>query len=179
MKPTLLLFILIFLSVPAFAASGVMTKEEDMRSSANAASPVVGHAAKGASVEILARQGGWTQISSAGKSGWVRILAVKASAQSGGAGDVLGFVEAGTSKRDPGKVVAVAGLRGLNEEELKQAHFNAGELVQLDRYMSDRSDAERFARSANLQAANVPYLPNPKKEQQQDNKNSPWGDGGL
>ena len=167
-----------FFSVPSFAATGVMIKDEDMKSSASATSAVVGRAAKGAGVDILARQGGWTQISSAGKTGWVRILAVKSTAPTGGAGDVLGLVEAGTSKRDPNKVVAVAGLRGLNEEELKLARFNAGELMQLDRYASNRGDAEQFARSAGLQSAKLHYLPNPNKEKKPDN-NSPWGDGGL
>jgi hypothetical protein len=52
-------------------------------------------------------------------------------------------------------------------------------MLQLDRYASDRSDAERFARGAGLQSAKVRYLPNPKKEQQQQNNaNDIWGVGG-
>ncbi len=172
--PSLLLF---FFSVPVFAASGVMTKNEDLRASASASGAVVARAAKGASVEILARQGGWTQISSGGRTGWVRILAVRSTGQSASAGDVLGVVQAGTSKRDPGKVVAVAGLRGLNEEELKQAKFNGNEIKKLDGYTSTRQDAERFARDAGLKAGAVSYLPNPRKEQQQND--SPWGNGGV
>ena len=180
MKPPLvsLLAVLGFAATSSVhAATGVMTKDEDLRATAGAASAVVGRAAKGARVEILARQGGWTQVSSGGKSGWVRILAVKTDAPSGG-GDALGVLEATTSKRDPGKVVAVAGLRGLNEEELKLARFDAGELQLLDRYASNRAEAEQFARAAGLQAASVPYLPNPKREQRENNA-SPWGDGGF
>lgn len=169
--------LLFSISIPVFAASGVMTKNEDLRASASASGAVVAHAAKGASVEILARQGGWTQISSAGKIGWVRILAVRSTGQSGGAGDVMGIVQAGTSKHDPSKVVAVAGLRGLNEEELKQAKFNGNELKKLDGYTSSRPDAERFAREAGLKAGAVGYLPNPVKEQQRND--SPWGNGGV
>jgi len=178
MKPKFTMLLVLFFAAPVIAASGIMIKDESLKSSANAASAAAGHVAKGANVEILARQGGWTQISSAGKTGWVRILSVKSTAPSGGAGDVLGIVEAGTSKRDPGKVVAVAGLRGLNEEELKLAHFNADELMLLDRYKSDRTDALSFARSAGLQAAKVRYLPDPKKSQQQNNNNDLWGVGG-
>ncbi len=180
MKPYLasLLAVLGYAAVSSvLAATGVMTKDEDLRASAAATAAVVGRAAKGARVEILARQGGWTQVSSSGKSGWVRILAVRADAPAGG-GDALGVLEATTSKRDPGKVVAVAGLRGLTEEELKLARFDAGELQLLERYASNRADAEQFARAAGLQAASVPYLPNPKKEQRENNA-SPWGDGGF
>ncbi|MBP8902319.1 MAG: SH3 domain-containing protein, partial [Thiobacillaceae bacterium] len=113
MKPRIALFCACLLATPAFAAPGVMLKDDELKATASAAAASLGRVAKGASVEILARQGGWTQVTSAGKTGWVRILAVKSSAPAAGAGDVLGLVQAGTSKRDPGKVVAVAGLRGL------------------------------------------------------------------
>lgn len=177
MKAIVTLLLACLIPVSALAATGTMIKDEDMNSAASAASTVVGRATKGADVEILARQGGWTRISSAGKTGWVRILAVKSSAPGGGAGDVLGLVEAGTTRRDPNKVVAVAGVRGLNEEELKLARFNADELVRLERYASDRADAQSFARNAGLQAAKLAYLPKPKQATSQDGPAEPWNYG--
>lgn len=177
MKLLIRSLLLFSLSTPVFAASGEMTKNEDLRAAASASGGVVAHVEKGASVEILARQGGWTQISSGGKTGWVRILSVRSTGKSAGSGDVLGIVQAGTSKRDPGKVVAVAGLRGLNEEELKQAKFNGNEIKKLDGYTISRPDAERFAREAGLKAGSVGYLPSPKQEQQHND--SPWGNGGV
>ncbi len=176
MKPRIALFCACLLATPAFAAPGVMLKDDELKATASAAAASLGRVAKGASVEILARQGGWTQVTSAGKTGWVRILAVKSSAPAAGAGDVLGLVQAGTSKRDPGKVVADAGLRGLNEEELRLARFNPDELLLLDRYASNRSDAERHARDAGLRPASVAYLPDPKG-QQRENRPSSWSDG--
>jgi hypothetical protein len=173
MKPRFALIFAGLLAVPALAAPGVMIKDDDLKAAASASAASVGHVAKGATVEILARQGGWTQISSGGKTGWVRILAVKSGAQGGGAGEVLGIVEAGTTRRDPGKVVAVAGLRGLNEEELKLARFNPGELLLLDRFACDRADAERHAREAGLRSLNVAYLPNPKRQQQDGKPGQP------
>jgi hypothetical protein len=165
------------LALPALAGTGVMIKDEDLRASASTGAATLGRVAKGASVDILARQGGWTQISDQGRTGWVRILAVKSSAPSAGAADVLGLVEAGTTRRDPGKVVAVAGVRGLNEEELKLARFNAEELARLERFASDRADAQTFARNAGLQAAKVAYLPKPKKAASPDSPNEPWNFG--
>lgn len=165
------------LALPAFAGTGVMIKDEDLRASASAGAATLGRVARGASVEILARQGGWTQVKADGRAGWVRILAVKSSAPGGGAGDVLGLVEAGTTRRDPNKVVAVAGVRGLNEEELKLARFNADELVRLERYASDRADAQSFARNAGLQAAKLAYLPKPKQATSQDGPAEPWNYG--
>jgi hypothetical protein len=76
-------------------------------------------------------------------------------------------------------VVAVAGLRGLNEEELKLARFNPGELLLLDRYASDRVDAERYAREVGLRPQSVAYLPNPKRQQQDGKPGQPGQPNGL
>ena len=164
MKRLPILLFALFLGAPAWAAPGVMIKDEEMRASASASAAMVGRAARGASVDILARQRGWTRISNGGRTGWVRILSVRSTTSGAALGNVIGMVEAGTSQRDPGRVVAVAGLRGLNEEELRLARFNASELMQLDRYTSDRADAQSFARGAGLMPIRVPYLPNPQLE---------------
>jgi len=171
---------------PAWAASGTMIKSDALRQSASSSAASVGQVSKGASVEILARQGGWTQIRHAGATGWVRILSVKTSAGSS-AGDALGLIGMGTSRSDPSRVVAVAGLRGLNQEEprslneeaLRTARFNANELLRLDQYLSSRSDAEQFARSAGLRRLAVAYIKAPKREQESTPSSSPWGESGL
>ena len=179
MKPLPLALLLCAMIVPpAWAASGTMIKNDALRQSASASAASVGQVSKGASVEILARQGGWTQIRHAGATGWVRILSVKTSA-GGAGGDALGLIGMGTSQHDPSRVVAVAGLRGLNEEELRAARFNANELLRLDQYISSRSDAEQFARSAGLRRLEVAYIKLPKREQESTPSSSPWGEGGL
>lgn len=174
MKRLLILFCL--LTAPAFAAPGVMLKNDELRAAAGSAAAGIGRVAKGASVNVLARQGGWTQIRAGGKTGWVRILSVRINA-SASAADLAGLVAAG-SKRDPGKVVAVAGLRGLNEEQLRLARFNAGELVLLNHFVAGRAEAEQFAQSAGLRRAAIGYLSKPKAEQA-SGKASPWSEGGL
>ena len=163
MKPPVktLALLLCLLSLPALAAPGVMLRDEDLKASAGAGAANVGRVARGASVEVLARQGGWTQVRGNGRTGWVRILSVRASAPSSSAADLAGLVDAGTTRRDPGKVVAVAGLRGLTEDELKTARFNAGELARLHQYAATRAEAEQFARSASLRRQDVRYLAKP------------------
>jgi hypothetical protein len=187
MKPIpLALLICAMMAAPAWAASGTMIKNDALRQSASSSAASVGQVNKGASVEILARQGGWTQIRHAGATGWVRILSVKTSSGSTG-GDALGLIEMGTSRNDPSRVVAVAGLRGLKEEEprslneeaLRTARFNANEVLRLDQYISSRSDAEQFARSSGLRRLEVAYIALPKRKQESTPSNSPWGESGL
>lgn len=157
MKYGLLLFLGLFV-LPAWAATGTMLKDEDLRSAPSSSAAKVTSLSKGSSVEVLARSGGWTQVRAGSRTGWVRILSVRTSISTGGAGDLAALA----SRREGSQVVAVAGLRGLNEEELKAARFDANELLLLDRYQAQRAEAESFARAAKLVARQLPYLPEPK-----------------
>jgi hypothetical protein len=178
MKPLYLAwFLSAALSAPAWAASGTLIKDDELRQSASSSAASVGRVSKGASVEVLARQGGWTQIRSTGATGWVRILSVKTNVDSSGSG--LGLIQMGATRRDPSRVVAVAGLRGLNEEELRGAHFNANELMRMDMFVCKRNEAEQFAASAGLRHLDVAYIEPPKRQQESKPGNSPWGDGGF
>ena len=154
----------------AWAAPGTALRNEKLYSQPSASAKVAGTVAKGASVNILAKQGGWLRVSTGKTTGWIRLLSVRAGAGGlGGAGlgDVVG---AATTKSDPSRVVAVAGLRGLNEEDLKQAQFNADELARLDALKVTATQARSFAGQSGLAAVKVPALPKPKPEQ----SSSPW-----
>lgn len=167
--------LLAILATPVLAASGVMIKDDDLKAAASAGAASVGRIDKGTTVEIVGRKGGWTRISSGGRLGWVRILSVRAGASAGGA-DLSGLIQAGTQRGDSSRVVATAGLRGLNEEELKAARFDANELLMLDRYQVDRVAAEQYARAVGLRQVEVGYLPAPQRESSAPKEAaSPWG----
>ncbi|MEW5770519.1 MAG: SH3 domain-containing protein [Pseudomonadota bacterium] len=151
------LFLLGVLALPAWAAPGTMIKNEDLRATPSSGGARLATVAKGSAVEVLARQGGWTQVRAGGRTGWVRILSVRSSVGAASAADLAALA----SRRD-NQVVAVAGLRGLNEEELKAAKFDAGELAQLDRYRVEQAEAAEFARAGNLVARNLAYIREPK-----------------
>ena len=175
MKPTSALWTILTASVmlsSAHAAPGTLLRDENLYVQPSAASAVAARASKGAAVDIVARQGGWLQIKTGKSQGWVRLLSVRAG--SGGAGGVgLGdVVGAATTKSDPSRVVAVAGVRGLNEEDLKQAKYSAEELARLDAMGVTPAQAKTYADRSGLAIVNVPSLPKPKPEQ----SNSSWGD---
>lgn len=158
----------------ALAAPGTVLRDEKLYSRPSATSSVAGRAAKGASVNILTKQGGWLRVSSGQTTGWIRLLSVRAGVGGlGGAGlgDVVG---AATTKSDPSRVVAVAGLRGLNNEDLKQAKFNADELARLDAWVVTPTQARNFASQSGLVAVNVPALPAPKSSSKPAQEPSSW-----
>jgi len=154
----------------AWAAPGTVLRNEKLYSQPSASAKVAGTVAKGASVNILAKQGGWLRVTSGKTTGWIRLLSVRAGAcglGGAGVGDVVG---AATTRSDPSRVVAVAGLRGLNDEDLKRAQFNADELARLDALNVTAAQARSFARQSGLVAVKVAELPKPQPEQ----SSSPW-----
>lgn len=161
-------------AAPAWAVDGLMLKDDSLRASPSAGAAVVARVAKGGKVDILARQGGWTEVRAAGKTGWVRLLSVRASAAEGGsAADLEGVVGLARKQSDPGRVVAVAGLRGLNEEELRAAQYDAQEMRRLEAQAVSAAQARAFAAEAGLAQRSLPYLPGPKRDEPAGA--APWG----
>jgi hypothetical protein len=152
---------------PAAASSvpGTVLRAEKLYSQPASTSKVTASVAKGASVEIVGKQAGWLRVKAGSQSGWIRLLSVRAG--SGGlgglgVGDVVG---AATTRSDPTRIVAVAGLRGLNDEDLKQAKFNAEELARMDARNVSAAQARTFASQSGLTAVSVPELPKPQAQQ--------------
>lgn len=154
----------------ALAAPGTVLRNDKLYSQPSASSKVAASVPKGASVNILSKQGGWLRVTSGKSTGWIRLLSVRAGAGGlGGAGmgDVVG---AATTRSDPSRVVAVAGLRGLNDEDLKQAKFNGEELARLNTWQATPAQARSFAAESGLTTANVAALPVPQSAK----TSSPW-----
>lgn len=138
---------------------GVMLRNDALRASPGTAAASVVQLNRGDKVRVLTSDGGWTQVHASGKTGWVRILSVKSETAT--ASDLGVLVETGKRPADAGKVVAVAGARGLDEVALKAARFDAEELARMDTYVADRADAEQFAQRAGLASRKIAYLPDP------------------
>lgn len=154
----------------AWAAPGTALRNDKLYSQPSATAKVTGSVVKGASVNILAKQGGWLRVTSGRSTGWIRLLSVRAGAGGAGGVGVGDVVGAATTRSDPSRVVAVAGLRGLNEEDLKKAKFNPDELARLDAMSVSPAQARSFAGQSGLAAVKVPALPAPQPAQ----SSSPW-----
>lgn len=148
-------------AAPAMALDGVMLRDDSMYTSASATSKAVGKATKGSKVVILTRNAGWTQIRAAGKTGWVRLLSVRGASQAPSGTDLKDVAALGQS-RDPTKVVSVAGMRGLNEEDLRKAQYDADQMRRLEQQAVSTETARRFAAQGGLASQQIAYLPAPK-----------------
>jgi hypothetical protein len=155
----------------ALAAPGTVLRDEKLYASAASSSKVVASVKRGSAVEIVTKQGGWLKVKSGKTEGWIRLLSVRAGTGGVGGAGVGDVVGAATTRSDPTRVVAVAGLRGLSEEELKQAQFNADELARLEANAVKPADAKTRASRSGLVASNIALLPDPKAASK---SSSPW-----
>jgi hypothetical protein len=135
------------------AQDGVEIKVEPYRDACS-----VGTLALGDKVEILQRQGGRFQVKNANAAGWVRMLSVRrgeAPKARIGADGILGLA---SGRAGAGKVVATTGVRGLPEEDLKQAKFNEAEVKKLESFTVTQAEGQKFAAAGKLVAQKVDYL---------------------
>ena len=93
----------------------------------------------------------------------MRLLSVKRG--TGGSGSqIAGLQDLASGRAGTGQVVATTGVRGLNEEQLKSAKYNAAEVKKLESYTQTAKQGELFAKSGALKPVKVAYLPKPQEE---------------
>lgn len=163
---------LMLLATAASATPGTVLRDEKLYTQPAASAAAAASVAKGTSVTVLSKQGGWLRVTAGRSTGWIRLLSVRVGGgglASVGVGDVVG---AATTRSDPSKVVAVAGLRGLSDEELKSAQFNAQEIARLDSLAVSAAQARAFAAQGGLASAQIKLLPKPQASQPA----SAWGE---
>lgn len=172
------------LAAPLTARAGALVelRAEPLRAQASMHAQQLDTIPKGAELEQVGKRGGWRQVKFRGKTGWIRLLSAReknpASSDWQG-GDALAM---GSGGYDAKRVVAVAGLRGLSEEDLKSASFNAAEMRHLDGEGVSSGEASRFAKEGGLERRQLARLPDPKKTKsiEGDGAQTLWGsDSGL
>lgn len=148
---------------PAVAAeTGTALKADAIRAEPFRDAKTVAMLAAGDKVEILKKDGGWLQVKSGKNSGWVRMLSIRKGAARKDSGDAAGLLGLASGRAGTGKVVATTGIRGLSEEELKSAQFNASELKLAESYATGQPEAQKFAAQGKLKARKFDYLPAPE-----------------
>ena len=155
---TVLLWLLVQSAAMA-GESGTALKADAIRVEPFGDAKQVAKLATGDKVDILKKDGGWLQVKSAKGKGWVRMLSIRKGDARKGSGEATGLLALSSGRAGTGKVVATTGIRGLNEEELKAASFNAKELQLAESYAVKKADAQKFAKQGKLAARPFGYLP--------------------
>lgn len=128
---------------------------------------------EGADVQILKRKGGWLNVEFGDKAGWVRMSKIRkgtASDDPDGATELGGVFNLATGRAGTGNVVATTGVRGLGEEELTNAQFNAAETAKLETFVVTDEQASLFAKEGELVVQEVAFISAPVDTSSKKNK---------
>lgn len=167
-----LLLVGLFAAMPAISAAptiaaetGTLLKADALKAEPFRDAATVATLKTGDKVDILQRQGGWFRVKTPRGSGWLRMLSVRRgeAGKASATGTVSGVVGLATGRAGTGKVVATTGIRGLDEEQLKAAAYDAAALQYADSFVQNRAEASRFAAQGKLAPRPMNYLPAPAK----------------
>ena len=110
-------------------------------------------------VGILKRQGGWYQIAvDEALNGWVKLLSVRFEKSAYRPGNMGVSALWSVVKSGHSDVTATTGVRGLGEEDIKQASANINALKTMQSYQANLQEAQKFAQSGKLKARKLAYL---------------------
>jgi len=150
--------VLLAMIAPAAAQKVTVERDTELRAEARMDAKVVATLKTGTTGEVTAKTGVWLNIKTPDATGWlfsfnVRFTSEQQTSDSSSSG--LGRLFA---PRQRVNVTSTIGIRGLGEEDLRQAHFDDGQMRLLDQYTASRADAESSAQGSGLAAAKVDYL---------------------
>jgi hypothetical protein len=143
---------------PAAAQKVTVEQNTPLYSEPRMESTQVAQLQQGTAGEVIAKQGVWLNLKTAAGTGWLFSFSVRFESQaegSSGTGSALGRVFA--PRRGP-SITSTIGVRGIEEEDLKGASFDAQQMKLLDSYVASKEVAEKSARSAGLSGRSVDYL---------------------
>lgn len=133
-------------------------------------------------LQVLARKGGWYQISYERQTGWVRLTGLRLEHAATGKGngkakgkdkapgqqdkisslDTIGDALSGgifsTGRGRSSEATSTSGIRGLDEKDIGNASPNPQALAALDKHLVDAEQARRFAEQQKLHASKLDYL---------------------
>ena len=140
---------------PAYLVRATELKAKPFSDAATLASLAENH-----KVELLLRQSSWTQVKAAGATGWVKMLSLRlgdpmAPKKSGDSG--MGSLFSAAATGNSGSTTTT-GVKGVTEENLKNAQPNPQALKTVQTYSVNKTDAQQFAKAGKLTPQKLDYV---------------------
>lgn len=156
--------VLVLLLFPLLAwagETGYATRELELRAQPVAGAAVAGKVAAGEKFEIVGEEKAWVRIHAGAVNGWTLLFYVMKGdpPQNVSAGRTASELWNLGTDRSKGQITSTIGIRGIDEEQLRSAHFNAQELNRLESQAVTKEAGDAFAKEAGLEAKRVADLP--------------------
>lgn len=134
-----------------------ISKNDSLRDKPFTNAKVIAPLKSGQSVDIQKREGAWYLLKVGKLSGWAPMLSVRRTATAADA-SAGSLAQTASGRAATGKVVATTGVRGLGEENLKEAAFSESAIATAEQYRVAAQEAVKFATAGGLKPRNVPAL---------------------
>ncbi|RPI47488.1 MAG: SH3 domain-containing protein [Betaproteobacteria bacterium] len=162
LAPALFMAAVLALGTVAFARAEPISVQRDsaLRVEPSLGASTAGTVRRGARGESLGRSGIWVNIRTDEGTGWVFTFNIRFGERVSGGGDLTAAGRM-VSARPSTSVVSTIGIRGLSEEDLQKATFNAAEMRRLDGFTVTADDSTRRAQERGLAGVSLDYLEAP------------------
>lgn len=154
-------------AIPALAQEPLMTnRATELRAAPDDGAAIVRQLAEKAPLQLQERKGAWSRVKVGNDMGWVRMMHVRGGAtivvdeKSSGGGFFAGFnrLLGGGNRGNQRAQSATVGIRGISEEDLRNAEPNPAEFAKMKTYTASENDARRLASEGRLTFRTVAYL---------------------
>jgi uncharacterized protein YraI len=153
------------LASSALAQSTSLTRATELRADKMGSASVISDLAVGAAVQVVSLEGGWAQVKSGGKSGWVRASSLALNA---GASSASGLSAGREAKGNTALTLGVRSLGGKTLEERSNRHaliigigqYGEASIPALPGAKIDRESATQMAQAMQVPTSNITYLQN-------------------
>lgn len=167
---------LLALSTAAHAAqSGITRAAADLRAAPYNDANLIIALVKDTQLQILGRRGAWLQVNvEAYGAGYVRLHLVRigdsADRERSSFSGVASLWRSLTGRSGSSGLVATTGIRGLEDQDLRNARANPDALAALEAYQATDEQARMRAEQAGLAAQQVAYEPKKYKKKSKSRK---------
>lgn len=147
----------------AYAAvlmTGVIFIDINLLDAPNDDAKVIESLAADSAITVEQRQGSWTKVATLENTGWVPTLTIriKSITKQADLKAAAGEMKEKFNGDDKTEVVATMGIRGIDEENLKQAKFNKKQLALLESYHTNEQQLIAFSQAGNLRPKKLAYF---------------------
>ncbi|MDX2218351.1 MAG: SH3 domain-containing protein [Burkholderiales bacterium] len=145
-------------------AVGTTNRATELKADPRSDAATVASLPRDTAIVDIGRSSGWIRVQTGDKkTGWVRSFHISMKgniSESSSGGSFLGGLGSLFSpvRREPPKTISTVGIRGLSEEEMKNAKPNPAEFNKMKSYAVSKADAQAAAQRARLNPQTVAYV---------------------
>jgi hypothetical protein len=157
---------------------GITTRDAELYAKPSYQAEQIRTLERNTKLSVLERKGGWYLIETDNdtQQGWIRMLSIRLGTGTKKKGDsgisaLSQFARTGQS----GQVVAT-GVRGLSEENIREAKPDITELKKMQGFQTTPNKARTFASQSDLKSRDIAFLEEPKKQSSSTNNSFSFSD---